>query len=87
MISRTLPRFWQAYYSLEGGVRTATRKAFRLWKANPLHPSLHFKCVRRESSVWSVRVTKGYRVLGVLEGDTVTWFWVGHHDNYDRLAS
>ena len=22
--------------------------------------------------------------LGILEGDTVTWYWIGKHDTYDR---
>jgi hypothetical protein len=30
-------------------------------------------------------VTRGYRALGLLEGDTVTWFWIGGHDDYDLL--
>jgi hypothetical protein len=40
--------------------------------------------VNREEDVWSVRVTRGYRALGVLDGDTVTWFWIGSHDEYER---
>jgi hypothetical protein len=27
----------------------------------------------------------GYRALGLLKGDTVTWFWIGTHDEYERL--
>jgi len=27
----------------------------------------------------------GYRALGVLEGSTVIWFWIGLHADYDRL--
>jgi hypothetical protein len=87
MNSQTLPRFWDAYGSLRQDLRAATRKAFILWKANPFYPSLHFKRHKRDGNVWSIRITKGYRVLGYLEGDTVTWFWVGRHDEYDRLSS
>jgi len=25
--------------------------------------------------------------LGILEGDTVTWFWIGSHDEYERFIS
>ena len=64
--------------------KASARKAFRLWVQNPFHPSLFFKCVNREEDVWSVRVTRGYRALGVLDGDTVTWFWIGSHDEYER---
>jgi len=32
-----------------------------------------------------VRITRGYRALGILEGDTVTWFWIGSHKDYERF--
>ena len=84
MKSATLQSFWEAYYSLSENVRVAARKAYGLWLQNPFHPSLHFKCVNREENVWSVRVSRGCRALGVLDGDTVTWFWIGGHDKYER---
>jgi len=85
--SATLPSFWKAYKSLDRQIKTRARKAFRLWAKNPFHPSLHFKCINTEESIWSVRITLGYRALGVLESDTVTWFWIGGHDGYDRFFS
>jgi mRNA-degrading endonuclease RelE of RelBE toxin-antitoxin system len=87
MKSATLPSFWKAYRSLDRQIRARARKAFRLWAENPFHPSLHFKCINTEEDIWSVRVTLGYRALGVLEGDTVTWFWIGSHDDYERFFS
>ncbi|MEK6409167.1 MAG: hypothetical protein AABN34_19760 [Acidobacteriota bacterium] len=87
MNSATLPSFWTAYRSLDERVRQTARKAYRLWAENPFHPSLHFKCVNREESIWSVRITRGYRAVGILEGDTVTWFWIGGHDDYERFFS
>jgi hypothetical protein len=82
--SQVLPSFWEAYSLLPESVKKAARKAFFLWRENPFHPSLHFKCVNSEEKVWSVRVTLGYRSLGILEGDTVTWFWIGGHEEYER---
>jgi hypothetical protein len=35
--------------------------------------------------VYSVRVGIGWRALGLLEGDTVIWFWVGSHAEYDSI--
>lgn len=83
MKSQTLPPFWEAYSILPDSVRQAARKAFFLWRETPFHPSLHFKCVNQEERIWSVRVTLGYRALGVLDGDTVTWFWIGDHREYE----
>ena len=87
MKSATLPSFWTAYRSLDEDTKRQARKAYHLWAENPFHPSLHFKCINREENVWSVRITRGYRAVGILEGDTVTWFWVGRHDAYERFFS
>jgi hypothetical protein len=82
--ARTLPSFWDAYVLLPEPVKKAARKQFFLWRETPFHPSLHFKCVNQEEQIWSVRVTLGYRALGILDGDTVTWFWIGGHQDYER---
>jgi len=82
--SRTLPSFWEKYRRLPDSIQRAARKAFLLWRDSPFHPSLHFKCVNQEERVWSVRLTRNHRALGILEGDTVTWFWVGSHEEYVR---
>jgi hypothetical protein len=87
MNSATLPSFWTAYGSLDEAVRQRARKAYRLWAENPFHPSLHFKCINREESIWFVRITLNYRALGIFEGDTVTWFWIGSHDDYEQFFS
>jgi len=87
MKSATLPSFWTAYASFSGDIKRSARKAYRLWAQSPFHPSLHFKCINREENVRSVRIMRGYRALGILEGDTVTWFWIGSHDEYERFFS
>lgn len=85
MNSATLPSFWDRYRKLDGNLRAKAEKAYRLWSEDPFHPSLHFKCINREENIWAVRFSRGYRALGILEGDTVTWFWVGSHDEYERF--
>lgn len=84
MKSKTLPSFWDAYQSLPNPAKAAARKTYQLWRDAPFHPSLHFKCVDQAERVWSVRLTRNYRALGILDGDTVTWFWVGSHKDYER---
>jgi len=83
--SATLPSFWKEYRKLDPDVRSRVKKAYRLWAEDPFHPSLRFKCINNAESIWSVRVTLGYRAIGVLDNDTVTWFWVGGHDQYERF--
>jgi hypothetical protein len=85
--SATLPSFWEKYHILSPVVRAGARKAYRLWTENPFHPSLHFKCINNKEDIWSVRVTRSHRALGVVSGDTVTWFWIGDHDEYEAFYS
>ena len=85
MKSQTLDSFWDAYRSLSEKDRRSARKAYRLWRDNPFHPSLRFKCINSEEDVWSARINRSYRAIGILDKDTVTWFWIGNHDDYERF--
>lgn len=85
MKARATPKFWKLYAQLPETIQRRARKVYQLWRANPHHPSLHFKRVDNEEPIYSVRVGEDYRVLGYLKGDTVVWFWIGDHDEYDRL--
>ena len=77
--------FWDAYRQLPNHVKQQARNAYILFSDNPSHPSLNFKRVGRRSRVYSVRVSAGYRALGVMEQDVIIWFWIGSHQEYDRL--
>lgn len=37
--------------------------------------------------VYSARVGLGHRALGLWEGDTITWLWMGSHAEYDALLA
>ena len=84
MKSDTLPSFWDGYRKLDESIRHKARKTYVVWLVNPFHPSLRFKCVNHSEDIWSVRITRSYRALGILEDDVVTWFWIGNHDEYER---
>jgi hypothetical protein len=43
------------------------------------------KKVHTEQEIYSVRITEDYRALGVREGNTIVWFWIGSQDDYERL--
>ncbi|MDY6988248.1 MAG: hypothetical protein SWQ30_09345 [Thermodesulfobacteriota bacterium] len=86
MKSATVQSFWEQYRNLNQQIRSRAKKAYQLWAEDPFHPSLRFKCINRDENIWSVRITLGYRALGVLDEDTVTWFWVGSHDEYERFS-
>ena len=85
MTSRATTRFWTAYRELPPEVHDPARKAYALFRDNPHHPSLQFKKIHDRESIYSVRVTLGYRAVGVLKDNGITWFWIGSHSDYDRL--
>ena len=77
------PSFWICYGELPLSIRKLADKNFALLKANPKHPSLHMKKVRK---YWSARVGRKYRVLGVEVEEGLIWFWIGTHAEYDKLV-
>ena len=72
---------------LPDSVRQQASRAYALWRADPHHPSLQFKRVSQRQAIHSARGGLGYRALGLWEGDTITWFWIGSHAEYDTLLA
>jgi len=68
-------------------VQQQAKEAYKRWIENPSHPALRFKSVHPSEPVFSVRVSLHYRALGVQEGESMIWFWIGSHGDYDRLLS
>jgi len=85
MKSRTLKSFWKHYWALPAKIRQQARKSYQMWRENPNLRGLYFKRVKKSQPIYSVRIGLSYRALGLLKGDTITWFWIGTHDEYDRL--
>ena len=82
MKHRATRRFWELYATLPKEKRQLADKSFALLKADPAHPSLHFKKVGK---FWSARIGIAHRALAVPDGEDFTWVWIGLHDEYDRL--
>lgn len=87
MKSRTTRRFRELLGALPPQVRAQAREAFRLFQQNPRHPGLRFKQVHADPPIYSARVGISYRAIGVLDGDTIVWYWVGSHADYDKLLA
>lgn len=82
MKSRATSKFWNAYSALPANLQRLALKQYRLWLSDVRHPSVNFKKVGR---YWSARITDDHRALGVMTGDTVIWFWIGSHAEYERI--
>lgn len=83
MIGKTHRRFWKCFEGLPPSVQRLAREKYALWKEDPYHPSLRFE--ERRNGIFVVRVGEHYRAIGLREGDTVAWFWIGTHEAYNRF--
>ena len=79
-------RFWELFHALPAGIQELAIKNYRLWRADPHHPSLHFRRLKGSEDRYSIRVGDHYRALGKLASGKITWVWIGTHAEYDRLV-
>jgi hypothetical protein len=56
-------QFKTMFAKLPKTVQTEARKAYKLWRENPAHPSLQFKPLGE--NIWSVRINLQYPVRWV----------------------
>jgi hypothetical protein len=77
--------FRTCFEKLPQRIQRLARKNYKLWKKDPHHPGLQFKKVGMRMPAYAIRVGMGWRALGVLEEDTIIWFWIGSHAEYDGL--
>jgi len=76
------PEFWSCYQELPEPVRQLADRCYDLLKADPSHPSLHFK---RIGKYRVVRVGLHYRALAIEVPEGLLWFWIGSHAEYDKI--
>lgn len=79
--------FTSCFERLPKAVKKRAQQSYGLWKKNPHYSSLHFKQVHSKDAVYSVRIGRRWRALGLVEGDAITWFWIGSPADYDKLLS
>ena len=85
MISKTTTKFWRYYEKLPEEIKKKARKMFKIFQEDPYHPSLRFKRIHSIKPIFSIRITKDYRAIGILEKDEIIWFWIGNHEEYERI--
>jgi hypothetical protein len=83
--SRATQEFWTNLRALPRPDQHLALKNYRLWRANPRHPGLHFKKVG--PLVWSARVGREYRAVAAPVPGGYVWFWIGPHDAYEQLIA
>ena len=70
---------------LPADVQILARRSYAQLKADPWHPSLHFKTVGN-GRFHSVRIGLYYRALGLPVHGGVHWLWIGTHGEYDKIV-
>ncbi|MBM4362772.1 MAG: hypothetical protein FJ104_08830 [Deltaproteobacteria bacterium] len=85
MKSQTTSGFRTLLARLPRHVRDQARRAHQLFLEDPLNRGLRFKQVHASRPIYSARVGLSYRALGIRDGETVIWFWIGTHAEYDRV--
>lgn len=87
MISRTSSHFREDLKRLPVEVRRQARQAYALFRSDPNHPGLRFKKLPPHNDIWSARITANYRAVGRRDGETIVWFFIGSHADYDRFLA
>jgi mRNA-degrading endonuclease RelE of RelBE toxin-antitoxin system len=85
MKSKMSPEFRKLLQALPKDVQKQARDSYRQFKSDPYHPSLQFKKISERRKLYSVRIGKHYRALGLrINDDLVIWDWIGSHTEYEK---
>ena len=87
MISHTTDGFWKLYAALPEPVQRRAKNAYQRFQQDPSHPSLQFKPVHQTEPIYSARISRDYRAVGVKDHNEIVWFWIGSHADYDNLLA
>ena len=87
MESTTTRRFRDALGALPVDIQDRAREAYKLFCDDHNHPSLRFKKVHQTLPIYSARITRDYRAVGVVDGNLVVWFWIGSHKDYEKVLA
>ena len=85
--SYTTKGFWKLHEALPEQTQRRAKAAYRRFQEDPWHPSLQFKQVHEVKPIYSARISRDYRAVGIKEADEIVWFWIGSHSDYDNLLS
>jgi hypothetical protein len=85
MISHTTGGFRQLFARLPEEIQRRAKQAYRRFQKDPRHPGLRLKRVHSTRPIFSVRITRDYRAVGIQGENEMLWFWIGSHADYRKL--
>jgi hypothetical protein len=80
--------FWPKYYALPKHIQVRADRRYRILKKHPDHRGLAFekRCDTSSGALYKANVNRQYRALALeVEPNVYSWFWIGKHDEYERL--
>lgn len=63
-------------------MRALADPKYLLFEREPFHPSLGLK---QKGEVWTVDIGRSYRAIAYRNGNDFHWFWIGSHEEYNKL--
>ncbi|MFA5130087.1 MAG: type II toxin-antitoxin system mRNA interferase toxin, RelE/StbE family [Patescibacteria group bacterium] len=89
MIIRSIyyePNFLKDWKKLDQRFRIAAAKAEKLFRDNPLHPSLRLHALQGKlSGLWSISVTFDLRIIFKrMENGDIVFLSIGRHEIYNK---
>lgn len=86
---RAVEKYWRNFHGLAPSQKASVRRAWRVFKADPFHPSLgtheiHRLSARARHTIYSVVIEADLRVIFRIDGNWVTTLDVGTHKIYGR---
>ena len=89
--SRT-KQFNSMFSGLPKQIQQAATNAYKQFRRDPNHPSLSLHPLKdtkkgnHKNATFAVSVTRRYRALFVVEGNTNIWYWIGSHEDYNNFT-
>jgi len=85
VISQTTEKFGKLFAALPLDIQNQAKVAYSQFKNNPYHPSLQFKRVHSSKPIYSARINRDYRAVGIFQDNDIILFWIGSHTEYEKL--
>ena len=81
------PNFIRKFKKLERHIQIQAVKIEKLFRDNPLHPSIRFHPLKGElKGMWSISVSLNIRIIGRrMENGDIVFLSIGKHDIYQSL--
>ena len=80
-------RFWESFYDLNSNQKDSTRRAWKIFKADPFDPRLRTHKIHRLSAhygqtIYAVDIEGDLRAVFFIKGDCVVTVDIGTHAIY-----